>query len=162
MARFNKIYLGPVVSPLPQAREALASAALTPGTLAVLVAGAFANAGVSTEGKVWIVQDNYLQLKGVDDKWADGDTAICLELQDGFIYAGRLAAGENATAIGTPLKLAADGELEVGVAGTDRIVAFTDEAYDNTTGSSAVLVKIRASGIPGAKGAQGEQGLPGN
>lgn len=157
MARFNKIFLGPVDKPLPQVRELLASAALLPGRLVEITTGKFALADGDTLGKVWIVQDNYLQLKTVDDNWASDNTAIGMELQDSRIYAARIANGVNITAIGTPLKLAANGTLDVGVAGTDYIVAYSDEVYNNNTGAEQ-LVKIRVAGTPGPTGPEGPSG----
>lgn len=153
MARFNKIYLGPVDKPLPQARELPASVALTPGTLVVVAAGKFAPAGDDNEGKFWIVQDNYLQLKGVDANWAANDTAIGLELLDDRIYAGRIGTGANVT-YGTPLKHAANGRLAVATLGTDRVIAYADEVFNNTTGAEQ-LIKIRVAGTPGLTGPAG-------
>lgn len=154
MARYNKIYLGPVDKALPQVRELLASAALKPGRLVVVTAGKFALSDASTNAKVRIVQDNYLQMKTVDDDWASDSTAIAMELQDGHIYAARIANGVNVTALDTPLTFAANGTLAVGVPGTDIIVAFADEVYNNNTGSEQ-LIKIRVAGIPGPQGEPG-------
>lgn len=156
MARFNKIYLGPVVEPLPQVRELKAAAALKPGRLVVVTGGEFALAGADTNAKVRIVQDNYLQMKGVDDDWASGSTAIGMELLDGRVYAARIANGVNVS-LDTPLKLGANGTLAVATPGTDRVVAFSDEVYNNGTGSEQ-LIKIRVAGIPGPTGAQGDPG----
>lgn len=77
MARYNKIFAGPVTERLPQVQEALAAAATLPG-LAVVFNGSghFAIAGASTVEKVFIAQDNYLQMKGVDEAWASGDTMV--------------------------------------------------------------------------------------
>lgn len=144
MARYNKIYLGPVDKTLPQVRELLASAALLPGRLVVITTGKWALAGASTVGKVWIVQDNYLQLKGVDDTWAQDNSAIGMELLDDRLYAARIANGVNVSAIGTPLTPAANGTL--GIASTsDLIVAYSEEVYNNDTGSEQ-LIRVRAAG----------------
>lgn len=157
MARYNKIYLGPVSEPLPQVRELLASVDLKPGRLVVITTGQWALAAADTLGKVWVVQDNYLQLKNVDDDWVKDNTAIGMELFPDRLYAARIANGVNVPAIGTPLKLAANGTLAVATPGTDYIVAFSEEAYNNTSGSEQ-LIRIRPSGVPGP---QGVQGLPG-
>lgn len=144
MARFNKIFRGPVDKPKPQVRELLASVALLPGRLVVITAGEWALAGATTVGKVWLVQDNYLQLKGVDDEWAVDNTAIGIELEDDSMYAARIANGVNITAIGTPLTPAANGTL--GIAGlSDLVVAYSDEVYNNDTGSEQLLA-IRGAG----------------
>ena len=104
MARYNKIYLGPVSEAKPQVLELTAADGdLSPGNLLVISSGEFDNAAADTVGKVWICQDNYLAMKTVDDDYADGDTVIGMELLDEQIYAGRIADGVNISAIGTPL-----------------------------------------------------------
>lgn len=144
MPRYNKIFLGPVEKSKPQVRELLASVALKPGRLAVITAGAFALAGAATVGKMWLIQDNYLQLKSVDDDWTQDESAIGIELEDDSIYAARVANGVNITAIGTALTPAANGTLAV--AGlSDLVVAYSDEVYNNNTGSEQ-LVRIRGAG----------------
>lgn len=144
MARFNKIFRGPVDKPKPQVRELLASVALLPGRLAVITSGKFALAGATTVGKVWLIQDNYLQLKGVDDAWAQDNTAIGIELEDDSLYAARIANGVNITAVGTPLTPAANGTLGI-AALSDLVVAYSDEVYNNNTGSEQLLA-IRGAG----------------
>lgn len=143
MARYNKIYLGPVQLPLPQVRELIGDVALTPGVLVVISTGKWALAGASTVGKVWLVQDNYLQLKGVDTAWDDESTVIGMELLPDRIYAGRIANGVNISAIGTPLTPAANGLL--GIASTsDLIIGYSEEVFNNDTGATA-LIKFRPS-----------------
>lgn len=143
MARYNKIYLGPVQLPLPQVMEKVGDVALTPGCLVVLSSGKWVLAGASTVGKVWLVQDNYLQLKGVDTAWDDESTVIGMELLPDRIYAGRIANGVNITAIGTPLTPAASGLL--GIASTsDLIIGYSEEVFNNDTGATA-LIKFRPS-----------------
>src|SRR5690606_17765462 len=135
---FNKIFLGPVDKPKPQVRELIASVALKPGRLAVISSGKWALAGASTVGKVWLVQDNYLQLKTVDDDWAANDTAIGIEMEDDSLYAARIANGVNITAIGTALTLGANGTLAI-ASTSDLIVAYADEVYNNDSGSEQLL-----------------------
>lgn len=145
MARFNKIFLGPVQKTLPQVKELIGDVALTPGCLVVISSGKWALAGATTVGKVWIVQDNYLQLKGVDTAWADEDTVIGMELLPDMLYAARIANGVNITAIGTPLTPAANGTL--GIASlSDLVVAYSEEVYNNDSGSTQ-LIKIRPAGL---------------
>lgn len=144
MARFNKIYLGPVEKVKPQVRELIASAALKPGRLAVITTGKWALAGADTIGKVWLVQDNYLQLKSVDDDWAADSTAIGIELLDDQLYAARIATSVNITAVGVALTPAANGTLGIASTG-DLIVAYSDEVFNNNTGSEQLL-KVRAAG----------------
>lgn len=144
MARYNKIFLGPVEKNKPQVRELLASAALKPGRMVVITSGEFALAGATTVGKVWIVQDNYLTLKSVDDDWADGDRAIGMEMVDDCLYAARIANGVNITAIGTALTLGATGTLAIASTG-DLVIAYSEEVYNNDSGSEQLL-RIRPAG----------------
>lgn len=143
MARFNKIYAGPVTEPTPQVQERLAAAATLPG-LAVIESGAdsFAIAGASTVEKVYIAQDNYLALKGVDDAWALGDTMIGMEMLDEQFFNVRVPTATN-IARGARLTTNATGRF-VPVAAGNRVIAIAEEAYNNTTGSDQ-LVRVRAA-----------------
>lgn len=144
MARYNKIFLGPVEKNKPQVRELLASVALKPGRLAIISSGKWALAGATTIGKVWLIEDNYLALKTVDTDWAQDSMAIGLEMQADELYAARIANGVNITAIGTALTPAANGTL--GIASTsDLIVAYSEEVYNNNSGSEQ-LIRIRPAG----------------
>lgn len=143
-ARFNKIFLGPVDKLKPQVRELIASAALKPGRLAVISTGKWALAAASTVGKVWLIQDNYLAMKGVDDDWAADSLAIGIEMQDDELYAARIANGVNITAVGTALTPGANGTLAI-ASTSDLIVAYADEVYNNNSGSEQLL-KVRAAG----------------
>lgn len=145
MPRFNKIYLGPAEKVKPQVNELIASAALKPGRLVVITSGKWALAAATTIGKVWIVQDNYLTMKGVDDDWAINDTAIAMELFQENIYAARIANGVNIAAIGTALTLGATGTLAI-AALSDLVVAYSEEVYNNNSGSEQLL-KIRPAGL---------------
>jgi hypothetical protein len=144
MARYNKIFLGPVEKTKPQVKELLAAAALKPGRIVVITAGKFALAAATTIGKVWLVQDNYLAMKSVDTDWAQDSTAIGIEMQDDHLYAARIATGVNVTAIGTPLTPGANGTLAI-AALSDLVVAYSDEVYNNNTGSEQ-LIRIRPAG----------------
>lgn len=144
MARYNKIFLGPVEKNKPQVRELLAAAALKPGRLAVISSGKFALAGATTVGKVWLIQDNYLAMKGVDDDWAQDSTAIGIEMQDDELYAARIANGVNVSAIGTALTPGANGTLAI-ASTSDLVVAYSEEVYNNNSGSEQ-LIRIRPAG----------------
>lgn len=144
MARFNKIFMGPFTEATPQVRELLAAAALKPGRLAVITSGKFALAAATTVGKVWIIQDNYLALKGVDDDWAQDSTAIGMEMLADQLFAARIANGVNITAIGTPLTPGATGTLAI-ASTSDLVVAYSEEVYNNNTGSEQLL-RVRAAG----------------
>lgn len=144
MGRYNKIFLGPVQKTQPQVREANASAALKPGRLVVMSSGEFALAGASTVGQVLLVQDNYLAMKTVDTDWTEDTRCVAIEMQSDELYAARIANGVNITAIGTALTPAANGTL--GIASTaDLIVAYSDEIYNNNSGSEQLL-RIRPAG----------------
>lgn len=144
MARYNKIYVGPVEAVRPFVREALAAAALKPGRMVVMSAGKFALAGATTFGKGWLVQDNYLAMKTVDDDWAQDSLAIGLEVEDDGIYAARIANGVNITAVGTELTYGANGTLAIAATGRP-VIAFAEEVYNNNTGSEQ-LIRVRFAG----------------
>lgn len=144
MARYNKIFLGPVEKTKPQVKELLAAAALKPGRIAVISSGKFALAAATTVGKIWLIQDNYLAMKGVDTDWAQDSTAIGIEMQDDHLYAARVANGVNITAVGTALTPGANGTLVI-ASTSDLIVAYSDEVYNNNSGSEQ-LVRIRPAG----------------
>ena len=144
MARYNKIFLGPVEENKPQVQEHIASVAILPGRMMVLTAGEWALAGAATVGKVWIAQDNYLAMKSVDVAWAADSMAIGMEMTDKQLYAARIATGVNITAIGTPLTLGANGTLAI-AALSDLVVAYSEEVYNNNSGTEQ-LIRIRPAG----------------
>lgn len=140
MARFNKIYIGPVSETLPQVRERKSAVALLPGRLVVETAGAWALAGATTKGRIHIVQDNYLAMKGVDDAWTIGDSVVALHPLDEQIYAVRVPTGVNVT---QDVELAPGANGEVKLAATTEMVVFhAAESYNNTSGSSQ-LIRVR-------------------
>lgn len=140
MPRYNKIYAGPVTETLPQVRELPAAVAILPGCIVVASAGTFALATAATAGKVYIAQDNYLAMQGVDTAYAAGDTCIGMEMLDEQFFNARVATGVNVT-LDMPLAPGASGFL-VAATAADRVVAFADEAYNNTSGASQ-LVRVR-------------------
>lgn len=154
MGRYQRIHLGPARRNDPQVREAEAGAAILPGTLIVLDGnGRFVNAGATTIGKVWLAQENYLMMKGVDVAYAayaagppvvHGDTVAGFEMQDDTHYAVRIATGVNITAVGVALTPGANGTLAI-AATSDLVVAYSDEIYNNTSGS-AQLLRVRPAG----------------
>lgn len=143
MARYNKIYAGPFNQATPQVQERLAAAATLPG-LAVIESGAssFAIAGAATNEKVYISQDNYLALKGVDDAWAAGDTMIGMEMLDEQFFNVRVPTGQN-IARGAKLTTNATGRFVIATTG-QRIIATAEEAFNNSSGSDQ-LVRVRAA-----------------
>ena len=153
MGRYSKIILGPARKNDPQVTEAEAAEAIKPGCFVTMDAnGRFALAD-DTSGRVYLAQENYLMLKGVDLDYSAyaagppvvrGDIVMGLEPQDDVLYAARLADGEDVTAVGTALALAGDGELAVATTG-DVVIAHADEVFNNDTGESA-LIRIRPAG----------------
>ena len=145
MARYNKIYAGPVDQPRPYVQEAIASVAIKPGRLVVYSSGEFALAGASTVGKVMIAEENYLALKGVDVDWAEDARVIALELLPDRLYNGRIANGVNVNAKNLALTPGANGTLAI--AGTsDLVIGYSEEVYNNNTGSEQ-LIRFRPTGL---------------
>jgi hypothetical protein len=122
-SRYNKIFLGPVEIVHPQVREFVASQDVLPGCFVVLSGGQWALAGASTVGKVWIVQDDYFQLKSVEEAILAGSSAVGMELLVESIYAARVPTGVS-----------------------DLIVAYAEESYNNNTGVDQ-LIKVRPAGL---------------
>jgi hypothetical protein len=150
MARYNKIYAGPATENCPQVVEAPGAENQTiyPGQFIKLSSGEFTSAGASDNAKLFIAQDNYLTMKGVDDAVVeDGETSeqgvvIGMELLPSQLFNALVPTGNN-IAKGDSLTTNATGRL-VPVTAGDRVVATADEAYNNTSGSDQ-LVRVRAA-----------------
>lgn len=141
MARYNKIFLGPAEETRPYVKELPAAAGtIKPGCLIVASSGEFALAAATTIGKVWVAQDNYLALKGVDVAYAQDDVVLGLELLDKQLFAVRVANGVN-VALGAALTPAANGLVALASTG-DLIIGYADEAYNNDSGAEQ-LVRMR-------------------
>lgn len=142
MPRYNKIYAGPFTEATPQVQEAPAAVAILPGTLITRTAGKFAYATAATVGKVFIAQDNYLAMEGVDTPYAVDDRVLGMELLQDQLFYARVPTGVN---------VALDARLTPGANGTfilaglsDLVVATAEEAYNNTSGADQ-LVRVRAA-----------------
>lgn len=143
MARYNTIYAGPVSDPTPHAMEALASVALTPGSIVTFDAtDGFEIAGATTTGKVWLVQDNYLTGRGIDSAWPADSRAVALDLVPGQLFNALVATGQNLVQ-GDALTPGANGAL-VKAAASDMVIATANETFNNNTGS-VQLVTVRAA-----------------
>jgi flagellar basal body rod protein FlgG len=142
MARYNKIYAGPVSENLPQVQERLCAAAILPGTALVESGSSFAQAGAASNAKVYIAQDNYLAMKGVDDAWSANDRIIGMEILDEQFFNVRVPTGTNVTR-GAGLTTNASGKFVLAATG-NRIIAFAEEAYNNTSGADQ-LVRARVA-----------------
>lgn len=154
MGRFSKILLGPARKNDPQVHEAEANAVIMPGCFVTKNAnGRFDLAGAATVNKLWLAQEYYLALRNVDTAYkayvtgppvVRGDRVLGLEMQDDVLYAARVGAGVNVSAVGLPLAVGANGLLVLAT-NSSRVVAYSDEIYNNTTGS-AQLIQIRPAG----------------
>lgn len=140
MARYNKIFAGPVTQRTPQVQERTSAAALKPGSIVTEVAGLFVQAGANAPGKLYVVQDNYLAMEGPDTDWAIGDTVIGMEPLDELFFHALVATGQN-LARGAALTTNATGRLVASGAG-QRVAFVSEEAYNNNTGSDQ-LVRVR-------------------
>lgn len=142
MARYNKIFAGPVTENIPQVVELPAAAATLPGCAVVATAGEFALASATTVGKIWVAQDNYLTMKGVDDAIAADDRVIGMELLPEQLFNVRVPTGTN-VAYGAALSVGASGKWVLATTGRP-IYAYAEEAFNNTTGADQ-LVRVRAA-----------------
>lgn len=140
MARFNKIYAGPVTEVTPQVQERICDAAVLPGTAVIESSAKFAQAGANSGEKLYIVQDNYLALKGVDEAWPAGDTVIGMEALDQQFFNVRVPTGVN-VARGAKLTTNASGKFVLATAGQN-VAVVAEEAFNNTSGSDQ-LVRVR-------------------
>ena len=142
MARYNKIFAGPFTEATPQVQERRSDTGLMPGTAAVITAEKFVQAGANSVAKLFIIQDDYLTMKGVDTAYANGDTHIGMELLDEQFFNVRVATGNNIVK-GSPLTTTATGRFAIATS-AQVVVAFAEEAFNNNTGSDQ-LVRVRAA-----------------
>lgn len=146
--RHTKILLGPTRKNDPQVAEhKVAAAGFLPGQLVTLTNNLFVLATAAATGRVFLLQEHYLAMKSVDQPYrysaeADGitDTALGLEMEDDVIYAARVPTGTDVKK-GDALALGAGGNLVLGT-GSNRVVAYAHESFNNTTGATA-LVAVR-------------------
>jgi hypothetical protein len=142
MARYNKIYAGPVSEVLPQVQERICAAAILPGTALVESGANFAQAGAASNAKIYVAQDNYLAMKGVDDAWTANDRIVGMEMLDEQFFNVRVPTATNVTR-GAGLTTNASGKFVLATTG-QRIIAFAEEAYNNTSGADQ-LVRVRVA-----------------
>lgn len=142
MPRFNKIYAGPFTEATPQVQERICAAAILPGTALVESGNNFAQAGAASNAKLFIAQDNYLAMKGVDDAWLANDRIVGMEMLDEQFFNVRVPTATNVTR-GAALTTNAAGKFVLATTG-NRIVAFAEEAYNNTSGADQ-LVRARVA-----------------
>lgn len=142
MARYHKIFAGPFTEATPQVQELPADAATLPGCAVVMTAGEFALASATTVGKIFVAQDNYLTMKGVDDAIPAGEVVIGMEMLDEQFFNVRVPTGTN-VARGAALTTGAGGKWVLSAAGR-QVYAYAEEAYNNNTGADQ-LVRVRAA-----------------
>lgn len=140
MARYNKIFAGPVDENKPQVQERICAAAILPGTALIESGANFAQAGANAAVKIYIAQDDYLALKGVDDAWPASDRIIGMEPLDDHFFNVRVPTGNNVLR-GSELTTAAAGKFVLATTGQNvRMIA--EEAYNNASGADQ-LVRAR-------------------
>ncbi len=137
MARFNKIFAGPVDQNKPQVHERVCAAAVLPGTAVIDSGTQFAQAGANTASKILIVQDNYLAQAGVDTPYPAGDRVIGMEPLDEMFFNVRVPTGTNVTR-GVGLTTNAAGKFVVATTG-QRVIMTGEETFNNTTGADQVV-----------------------
>lgn len=147
MARHNKIHLGPACEVRPQTEEALADVAITPGAFVAYNATnefILATAAIAVEGReLYVASENWFAGLQVDDDNAADQTMVAYKRNPREILAALVITGQNITQRDTPLALSTTaGQLRIGVVGTDHIVAYSREVFNNNSGS-AQLVAIR-------------------
>lgn len=142
MARYNKIFAGPTQETMPQVQELPADVALLPGTFVSMTNGEFVYATTNVAAKVFVVQDNYLTMKGVDAAYAVGESTIGMELLDEMFFNVRFPTGVNVTR-GAAIAIGASGKAKL-AASTNFVVAYAEESYNNTSGADQ-LVRVRAA-----------------
>lgn len=137
MARFNKIFAGPVDQAKPQVHERICPTVVLPGTALVDNGTQFAQAGAATAQKILIAQDNYLAQAGVDTAWPAGDRVIGMEPLDELFFNVRVPTGTNVTR-GVGLTTNAAGKFVVATSG-QRVMMTAEETFNNTTGADQVV-----------------------
>lgn len=147
MARHNKIHLGPACEVRPQTEEALADVAIAPGSfVSINASGEFvlATQAIAIEGnEVYVASENWAAGLQVDDDNAADETCIAYKRNPRDILAALVVDGQNITKLDTPLTLSTTaGQLQIGTPGTNHIVAYSREVFNNNTGE-AQLVAIR-------------------
>lgn len=140
MARYNRIFAGPVDENKPQVQERICTGALLPGTAVVESGSNFAQAGANSAVKIYIVEDNYLALKGVDDATLANDRVVGIEILDEQFYNVRVPTGVN-VARGSELTTTSVGKFTLATTGQN-VKMIAEEAYNNTSGADQ-LVRAR-------------------
>lgn len=144
MATTNVIFRGSVECVKPIQDEAIAAAAITPGQLLFKSAGQFtqhATDGGGAETALYIADLNFLLQGDASVQWPSGDTCVAYEPRPSERFNVLVAAGQNITALDTPLTSNGDGSLRIAVPATDDVLCYADQIVDTTPGATLVAVK---------------------
>lgn len=141
MARYNRIYAGPVSETLPQVVEKLAAADITPGSVAQISTDdeIVAHGTAGGRGAYFVVQEDYLTLSSVDTDIAEGSIAIGMRPLDEQFFNVRVAAGTYVQ--GAELASAGDGTLVAATSG-DEVLFYSEES---TTLDDPDLLRARVA-----------------
>ncbi|WP_168072803.1 hypothetical protein [Caulobacter sp. SSI4214] len=146
MGRYNKIFAGPPCELDVQVEEAPCNVALTPGSIILLGSGKWiAHNTAGGRGRIRVLQDNYLACEGVDVQVAANDTGIGLIPHGDLLFYVLVATGNN-LAKGDPLVSNGAGVLTKGATSGHQILFWAEETYNNTTGSSQLVLARPATG----------------
>ena len=143
MNRHSKILLGPAKNTCPQTLDRLATTDILPGTITKITSDKFAAVAAADSKlgvQLYVASDNWCNGSQVSDTNKANETMIAYRPMSGVIFAGLLKAGENVADLDTPLTISdTAGVLAVGTPGTDHIVAYAREVFNNTTGEAQLI-----------------------
>lgn len=144
MARYNKIRQGPAQKNCPQVQEAIIVGATAPGTLVELNASNQFVSGIAEGGdplkKYYVLNHDFVGGGQIDDNVTAGVTAIGEPLFEETELAVLLLTGNNITKKDTPLTISATAGVLKIATGTDEVLFWSKEVYNNNTGSSQLLL----------------------
>lgn len=147
----NLIYAGPNTEKLPQVKEKLASETILPGSIVTLDGDdefeLHDDAG--ERGRYYVVQENYLAMKGVNDAYTEGDNVIGMIPFDDQLFYVRLAASQTIT---EDMPLASNGSgLLVEATAEDEILFYAEEAVTTAAEETALcLARVATGTVPAA------------
>lgn len=141
------IYVGPAdgASHKPLNEEAVATAAIAPGTVLSRSSSGFAASAVAATvfGQLPRVADKDQQrTKSVDDAWTINENMVAIQPRSGEFLNVLVVTGQNLE-IGTALARNGAGLLTIALTGgTNEIVGYSDEDV-TTTGTQLVCVRFK-------------------
>lgn len=142
MARYNKIFAGPVGMVAPASVERVLNADTAPGTI-VTINGSdefIPHAAQGIRGSLFILSENTLQAQSnLDADIPAGRTGIGFYPDEACFFHALVETGVNMVAETTLLTTNGTGQLEVAAAG-DEVIAVAAETYNNNTGSDQLVL----------------------